>query len=537
MSPTLPDDDATRAAEIEARVDRLRRLRGWTDDTQLVPAMADEPAPAPRADLPTLVLRFADPELGLRDVEVAHDHFEIGSGESAHLRLMLPSISAKHCRINREPEGYRVRDLRSQGGTFVNDEAVPLSHPLCPGDRLRLGELLIDVDTLHPVEPGALSAPSRPHSSEAPAHHDDADAGVATLRWFEATGAERQAEVHADHALIVGRRPDADIRIDDKSVSGRHAVFLFEGSDLVVRDLGSTNGTFVGPDRVSRRTLGDGDVVRLGLVALRVALGADRPDAATHAAPPATAPRAARYHLVYANERGLVRVVAVGPEPDDPAMSFGDTCRVTYEDGALRVDAAGLAVDAQPAPTGSAWVGAGQVVTTDELRFQVVAEHAHADTKTASHAATSGAESPRAAPLPPANDPRVPAWRAALGTTDPELEVLCIDASGRAGGRRELCLWGDGLAEVDLWSDGTKATCRGKVCPELVRLVLVSLAAGAFPDGRGLATRGIAPEIDAYAGTLGAKLVVGDGLAAQVPPLGLARDLLRAIAAEVAGPD
>ena len=41
----------------------------------------------------------------------------------------------------------------------------------------------------------------------------------------------------------VGRRPYNDVVIDNLAVSGEHAVFLMNGDDVEVEDLGSTNGT------------------------------------------------------------------------------------------------------------------------------------------------------------------------------------------------------------------------------------------------------------------------------------------------------
>ena len=62
----------------------------------------------------------------------------------------------------------------------------------------------------------------------------------------------------------VGRLPDNSIVIDSPSVSGHHACVALDGKDFVLEDLESTNGTFVNDSRVSRQTLRNGDVIRLG---------------------------------------------------------------------------------------------------------------------------------------------------------------------------------------------------------------------------------------------------------------------------------
>ncbi|MCS5730454.1 FHA domain-containing protein [Herbiconiux moechotypicola] len=62
----------------------------------------------------------------------------------------------------------------------------------------------------------------------------------------------------------VGRHPNADIFLDDVTVSRRHAEFARHGHSFVVRDLGSLNGTYVGGVRVEEALLDDGTEVQIG---------------------------------------------------------------------------------------------------------------------------------------------------------------------------------------------------------------------------------------------------------------------------------
>src|SRR5690606_2642650 len=61
-----------------------------------------------------------------------------------------------------------------------------------------------------------------------------------------------------------GRSPDADIFLDDVTVSRRHAEFVRELDDFVVHDVGSLNGTYVNRDRIERAVLRAGDEVQIG---------------------------------------------------------------------------------------------------------------------------------------------------------------------------------------------------------------------------------------------------------------------------------
>lgn len=51
--------------------------------------------------------------------------------------------------------------------------------------------------------------------------------------------------------ILLGRGADATIRLDDDYVSTRHARFVPHGEDWYVEDLGSTNGTYIGSQRIS----------------------------------------------------------------------------------------------------------------------------------------------------------------------------------------------------------------------------------------------------------------------------------------------
>ena len=64
---------------------------------------------------------------------------------------------------------------------------------------------------------------------------------------------------------VIGRDPDAAIRIDASTVSRRHARIVVDGTGALLEDFGSKNGTFHGDARVSGAVpLADGDGIRIG---------------------------------------------------------------------------------------------------------------------------------------------------------------------------------------------------------------------------------------------------------------------------------
>jgi pSer/pThr/pTyr-binding forkhead associated (FHA) protein len=63
----------------------------------------------------------------------------------------------------------------------------------------------------------------------------------------------------------LGSAADCEVRIaDDPYISSHHAELVFGGGQYVLRDLQSTNGSFVNDSRVAEQQLRDGDRVRLG---------------------------------------------------------------------------------------------------------------------------------------------------------------------------------------------------------------------------------------------------------------------------------
>jgi len=66
------------------------------------------------------------------------------------------------------------------------------------------------------------------------------------------------------NVTTVGRHPDADIFLDDVTVSRRHSEFLRDGLTFQIKDLGSLNGTYLDSTRIDIATLDEGSEVQVG---------------------------------------------------------------------------------------------------------------------------------------------------------------------------------------------------------------------------------------------------------------------------------
>lgn len=103
--------------------------------------------------------------------------------------------------------------------------------------------------------------------------------------------------------VTLGRKPPATVVIDDLRVSRQHTHLVVRDGKLYVKDLGSSNGTFVNDTKLSRETkLQPGDLVKLGSTVLKVTAAAE--PAAAGARP---APAAAGGHTASSPEVRMVR--------------------------------------------------------------------------------------------------------------------------------------------------------------------------------------------------------------------------------------
>jgi predicted component of type VI protein secretion system len=92
---------------------------------------------------------------------------------------------------------------------------------------------------------------------------------LVNLITFTKKGGRKDFGVGANK-LVIGRRPEADIRIPVGEVSRDHCEIKVQGDKVLVRDLDSSNGTFVNDQRVSEATLKPGDHMRIGPVEFTV---------------------------------------------------------------------------------------------------------------------------------------------------------------------------------------------------------------------------------------------------------------------------
>ena len=91
----------------------------------------------------------------------------------------------------------------------------------------------------------------------------------------------------------IGRVEDNSFQIAEPSVSSHHCEVVLRGNEVVIKDLNSTNGTFINGEKITESILKPGQTLRLGQIELRLENGAPAPGAPAAAAPapaPSSAP-------------------------------------------------------------------------------------------------------------------------------------------------------------------------------------------------------------------------------------------------------
>lgn len=70
----------------------------------------------------------------------------MGRSSSVNIVLEEESVSKQHARLTHSEEGFRVEDLQSSNGTFLNGKRVHGVEEVVPGDLLRLGAVILKLE-------------------------------------------------------------------------------------------------------------------------------------------------------------------------------------------------------------------------------------------------------------------------------------------------------------------------------------------------------------------------------------------------------
>jgi pSer/pThr/pTyr-binding forkhead associated (FHA) protein len=222
------------------------------------------PCPNAAPDAPPMWKLTIQDDQGTKPVVVhfVRDEYTVGRDEGNAVRLTERNISRHHARLLKQGNEWRLQDLGSYNGCYVNGARVGEPQPLQHGDLIQLGDYrltLEDETATAGRTDGVLTLPGRP--------------GINTqadrLVLMAGPGAGQEFVLNADR-MVLGRGEECDISINHPSVSRVHAEIrrLGEGRYEFV-DLGSANGVRVNGAEMPSTLLDGRDVIELGDVFLK----------------------------------------------------------------------------------------------------------------------------------------------------------------------------------------------------------------------------------------------------------------------------
>lgn len=163
----------------------------------------------------------------------------IGSASSCDLVVNNHRVSGQHCRLQRNGNELRLTDLDSTNGTYVNGERVKGTRSVKTSDTITLGQ----------------TQPMPWPSSLQPAESTPRKRAMA------------RAETPSSETIIsIGRGPKNTVTVQDTNVSTNHARLVMSGPEIILEDLGSTNGTSIGEveNKIRRGAVEPTDTIFLG---------------------------------------------------------------------------------------------------------------------------------------------------------------------------------------------------------------------------------------------------------------------------------
>jgi ABC transport system ATP-binding/permease protein len=246
--------------------------------------------------MPTLIVRHPD---GTQSEHELSGELKIGRQDGNDLVLSEGGVSRQHARLFMEGGKVLLEDLGSSNGTYVDGERVAEPVMLTPQSQVALGDYELKLKgggrtasgPRKAVRTGAAPAlgteggaprstrampsikPARPPGSQlakrerpAPGPAAEPSAGP-VLRGLTGPWANMLYPVQGK--LLVGRMPPAAVLLEDDSISRKHAeVERNARGAVILRDLGSANGTLLNGERIGQEPLelNPGDIIQFGMV-------------------------------------------------------------------------------------------------------------------------------------------------------------------------------------------------------------------------------------------------------------------------------
>ncbi len=202
-----------------------------------------------------------------QEFELSKASISLGRAHTNDIILSDASVSRSHAQLEFGPSGISILDLGSSNGTWVNANRVDRAN-LSPGDAISLGSQRLQYLAEEPREDPGLTQIDTQVQLTQTMNEEFLPVAINETRHPSLVifSEERTWEVdllNLDRATI-GRDENGTIFLDTSNVSRHHAEVQRVGDSFILKDLGSTNGTWMHGQKVQEYTLQDGDVFHVG---------------------------------------------------------------------------------------------------------------------------------------------------------------------------------------------------------------------------------------------------------------------------------
>jgi pSer/pThr/pTyr-binding forkhead associated (FHA) protein len=187
-------------------------------------------------------------------VELVAPGKTIGQGSANDIVIDKDGVNGFHADIQVDGDVVSITDINTAIGTMVNGEKISGPTTLRAGDVVSVQGVELEVVEEDFSGSGKTLVLSGTALMEL---------GTGAWSLVADSGPEKGQVIPVMERLEIGRALDCDISILEPSLSRKHAELHLIGDDLVVRDLGSVNGTWVNAEKVEAEAkLKDGDVLQ-----------------------------------------------------------------------------------------------------------------------------------------------------------------------------------------------------------------------------------------------------------------------------------
>ncbi len=182
--------------------------------------------------------------------------FTVGSDKKNSLVVNDTSIAKSHANIRNNNNNITIEPLEPSAAIYINNEKISGIRPLTAGDTIKLGNIELDV-----IDPQSTQYKSAIGMSPSTTSEWKIKS---TASWME------NKTFPIEGKTTLGREASCDISIPVEHLSRRHVELNVKGGKLIVKDLNSSNGTFLNGQRITEIYAKPGDKIKLDVITFEV---------------------------------------------------------------------------------------------------------------------------------------------------------------------------------------------------------------------------------------------------------------------------